>query len=52
MGMIGPEEPSADLRTFASAMRQMYIALVNEGFSPSEALAIVGHVIAGSRGTT
>lgn len=42
------EEPDADSRTFAKAMRQMYVALQQEGFSTFEALSIVGQVIAGS----
>lgn len=45
-----PVEPSADLRQFASMMRQMYVALLAEGFSEAEALAIIGHTIRGSFG--
>lgn len=41
-----PTEPSADLREAASALRQMYVALVNEGFSVDEAMTIVGKVVA------
>lgn len=39
-------EPPADLRTGAKQLRQLFIALINEDFSKSEALAIIGHVIA------
>ncbi len=39
-------EPSADLRQLASALRQMYVALTNEGFSEREALSVLGTVIA------
>ena len=42
-----PREPSADLRQAASAMRQMFIALVNEGFSEVQALQIIGHILRG-----
>lgn len=44
------EEPSADIRQAASAVRQMFVALVQDGFTESQALVIVGHMIAtGSR---
>jgi hypothetical protein len=46
----GPEEPSADMRQLASAYRDMYVALTLEGFTPPEALTIIGHVIAASLG--
>lgn len=39
-------EPSADLRQFASCLRQMFVALRNEGFSEREALAVLGTVVA------
>jgi hypothetical protein len=39
-------EPSADLRQAAAQMRQMFIALLNEGFEERQALAILGQVIA------
>ena len=42
-----PREPSADLRQAASAMRQMFIALVNEGSSEVQALQIIGHILRG-----
>lgn len=45
------EEASAEARTAARAVRDMYIALTNEGFSAAEALSIVGHAVeAGMRG--
>lgn len=31
-------EPNADFRTLAVALRQFYVALVNEGFTESQAL--------------
>jgi hypothetical protein len=40
-----PQEPSADLRMAANAMRQMFISLVNEGFSEAQALQIIGHTV-------
>lgn len=46
-----PQEPSADLRMAASAMRQMFISLVNEGFSEAQALQIIGHILRGQAPT-
>lgn len=43
---IGPTEPSADLRQAASAVRQVYVALVQEGFTEQQALIIVGTLLA------
>lgn len=43
-------EPSADMRMFASSLRQMYIALLMEGFTEPESLAIIGHVLAATLG--
>lgn len=40
------EEPGADFRTFAASLRGMYVALVQEGFSPNEALRILGQWLA------
>lgn len=45
----GPVEPSADLRQFASMMRQMYIALTMEGFTEHEALVVIGQILAANR---
>lgn len=42
------EEPSSDSRAFARNMRQLFVALVQEGFTEVEALALVGQVIAAS----
>lgn len=47
-----PVEPSADLRQFASTLRQMYVALLAEGFTENEALAIIGHTLRGSFGSS
>jgi hypothetical protein len=44
--MNGPIEPSADLRQAASALRQMFIALLAEGFDERQALVIVGQILA------
>lgn len=41
------EEPTAEMRQTAKALRQMYVALVNEGFSKPEALHIVGVAMMG-----
>lgn len=45
-----PTEPSAALREFASSMRQMFVALISEGFSEQQALVIIGQVLAASMG--
>ncbi len=42
----GPTEPSSDIRQAASALRQIFVALMAEGFSEQQALVIVGHVLA------
>jgi hypothetical protein len=43
-------EPSADTRQAAHQVRELYVALLAEGFTPREALVIIGQVIAsGSR---
>jgi hypothetical protein len=44
--MNGPIEPSADLRALAQGLRQMYLALVEEGFTQTEALVVIGQIIA------
>lgn len=40
-----PIEPSADLRNAANFLRQMFTALINEGFTEQQALTIVGQAI-------
>jgi len=42
---VAPVEPSADLRTFANFLHQAYVALVAEGFTEKQALAVLGTVI-------
>lgn len=42
-------EPSADLRMAASALRQMYIALIQEGFTEAEALHIISEMMRSPR---
>lgn len=44
--MAPPTEPSADIRQLASQTRQMFVALVNEGFTERQALVIIGQMIA------
>lgn len=39
-------EPAADLRQMASGLRQMFVALLNEGFTEQQALIIIGQCIA------
>lgn len=45
-----PEEASAEMRQMARVFRDMYVALVAEGFTAAEALTIIGHAISGARG--
>lgn len=44
------KEPSADVRAAASQIRQMYLALVSEGFEEHQALMIMGYMMAGGKG--
>lgn len=41
----GPREASAAARAGARALRDYFLALVAEGFTQSQALEIVGHVL-------
>lgn len=45
-----PMEPSADLRAMANQLRQMFVALVSEGFSEQQALVVVGLILAAQGG--
>jgi hypothetical protein len=38
-------EPSGELRMAAAFLRQMYVALTQEGFTPTEAMQIVAIVL-------
>lgn len=39
------EEPPANMRQMARTIRDMYVSLVNEGFTAAEALKLVGSVL-------
>lgn len=41
-----PEEASAIGRTFARAIRDMFVALIAEGFTEAQAIALCGQAIA------
>lgn len=43
--MNTPREPSADLRTAASQLHQMFVALVQEGFTEQQALQVVAAIL-------
>ena len=45
MSANAPQEPAADLRVAASGLRQMFVALTNEGFTKREALVIIGQML-------
>ena len=49
MSMNGPREPAAAMRVAAATMREMFIALLNEGFTEDQALRIVGQILEASR---
>lgn len=40
-------EPAAEIRTAARSMREMFVALVREGFTEAQALQIIGEVLKG-----
>lgn len=44
----GSEEPSATTRAGAASIREMFVALVNEGFTESQALSLCGQMLAAS----
>lgn len=43
--MIGPVEPTAAQRAGAHASFQLFVALLNEGFTESQALQILGTML-------
>jgi len=45
---LAQTEPNADARTFARTMRQLFVALMLEGFTEAQALQIIGMGIAAS----
>lgn len=42
----GPQEPNSAARAAAAMLRQYHLALLQEGFTRTEALTIVGYAIA------
>lgn len=44
--MDGPIEPSAEARTNAHLVREIFLSLVYEGFTEQQAIAIVGQILA------
>lgn len=47
-----PVEPAAEKRQIAYELRQMYVALKQEGFTKAEALAVIGHILAAASGAS
>lgn len=43
----GGIEPSADIRKAAHQLREMYIALLLEGFTEAQALRMIGYAMSG-----
>jgi hypothetical protein len=41
-----PREANAEARVFAKQFREMFLALVEEGFTEQQALVIIGQVVA------
>lgn len=42
-----PYEPTSDMRQAAKAMRDLFMALTQEGFDERQALTIVGYALSG-----
>jgi hypothetical protein len=40
-----PIEPSADTRVFAKQLRQLYLALLDEGFSEAQTMSMLGQMM-------
>lgn len=49
LGAVPPREPRAELRTAAASLHELFTALINEGFSEAQSLAILGHMLATNR---
>lgn len=47
-----PVEPSADKRQVAHELREMYLALRQEGFTKTEALTVIGQILAAASGAS
>lgn len=45
-----PTEPSADARQGAKAMREFYVALLNEGFSEEQVLFLLAAMLTRGKG--
>lgn len=43
--MKTPEEASSDSRQFARALRDIYVAMLAEGFTPPEAMGVVANIV-------
>lgn len=44
------KEPRAELRQAATAMREMFVALVQTGFTEEQALTLVGNAMGQAKG--
>jgi len=45
-------EPSADMRQNAHQLREMFIALVEEGFTEAQAVGIIGKILSAGMGSS
>lgn len=45
-GTVMKTEPTADLRSFATTLWQLYVALTDSGFNEHQALVVIGQTIA------
>jgi hypothetical protein len=48
---VPPIEPSADLRQLAQMCRATFLALTGVGFTDTQALVIIGHMLRANAGT-
>jgi hypothetical protein len=46
---VNPVEPAADVREAAHKVREIYVALVAEGFTEQQALVIIGNILSGQQ---
>jgi hypothetical protein len=48
MPQTSPREPSAQMRTAAGQLHELFVALIEQGFTQDQALKILGSMLASS----